>query len=57
MESYITRDLVKLKTNQNQATTQGQASKERRRRRRRDKSRVKKIILIPTVNSSSEVKR
>lgn len=53
MESYITRDLVKLKTNQNQAATQGQASKERRR----DKSRVKKIILIPTVNSSSEVKR
>lgn len=55
MESYITRDLVKLKTNQNQAATQGQASKERRRRR--DKSRIKKIILIPTVNSSSEVKR
>lgn len=55
MESYITRDLVKLKTNQNQAATQGQASKERRRRR--DKRRVKKIILIPTVNSSSEVKR
>lgn len=56
MESYITRDLVKLKTNQNQAATQGQASKERRKRRR-DKSRVKKIVLIPTVNSSSEVKR